>query len=947
MSAAEWFDAFFTQVHGMPPFPWQARLARQILTGEWPTCIALPTAAGKTALIDIAVFALAAGAPGAARRVFLIVDRCLVVDEAVDRSQKLADALSSAASESPAGRVARSLWDLAGPDANENPLYVGTLREGIPKDDSWTRSPLQPTVCCSTVDQVGSSLLFRAYGSRSNLNWPIWAALAANDALIIVDEAHMAQPFLQTLEWIRRYRSWTTEEQGEIQTPFRVIEMSATPRSPTMPFCENQNDRDGLLGRRWKATKPTRLVVAPLSSEDAAQGSFDGLAREMAKCARDMRAAGARVIGVVANRVATARQIHNLLIGDDGCAAELLTGRARPFDRERVWNRLAPHALMGRAEDSERSLYVVATQCIEVGANLDFDALVTEVASIDALEQRFGRLNRDGQPIKVAAAVIAQKDQTERDYEDAVYGEALNATWRWLNEQAKAESKGKRRQKVIDLGVDSLRTMLSNAKDADSLKMKRADAPVLLPGHIDRWSETAPQPAVEAEPALFLHGPKSGPADVLVVWRADLTAANTPTWKDITTRLPPQSEEMLPIPVWAVRHWLARDSGVAPVADVEGVASDAKVTGILRPVLEWQGDDTGEPQSSVRPGSIIVVPAAYGGCDQWGWNPAYVGAVEDVADQSALDRGVPSLRLEAGVVEQWSEVPKDGIRNLRGAETDAEIDSALDSLVAAMSEGSWYRESAQQLRTLKPKYRRCFRGKVNDDGAEELTALCGVGRLAQESRTSSYTSQEIPLKDHLAACASRAKAYVTILGLPHRVAATVEAAARWHDIGKADPRFQAWLRGGVSLPGAEDLAKSGSNGRDRNARERARRTAGYPAKGRHELQTVAMLANAEFGPEIDCDLLLHLAASHHGWCRPFAPVVIDDAPVSVRYGEWWSTSAHGLADCGSGVTERFWRLTRRYGWWGLAYLEMLVRLTDHRISEEELREEAIHAFTCN
>ena len=57
MLTADDFSAFFQEVHGYPPFPWQKRLLAQVAAkGGWPRTLDLPTGSGKTAAIDIALF---------------------------------------------------------------------------------------------------------------------------------------------------------------------------------------------------------------------------------------------------------------------------------------------------------------------------------------------------------------------------------------------------------------------------------------------------------------------------------------------------------------------------------------------------------------------------------------------------------------------------------------------------------------------------------------------------------------------------------------------------------------------------------------------------------------------------------------------------------------------------------------------------------------------------
>src|SRR5690554_6413758 len=229
------FSVFLQALYGHDPFPWQERLVKRVLEGPgWPRAIGLPTAAGKTTVIDIAVFALAAEAPHAPssrrtpRRIFFVVDRRVVVDAAYERACKFAESLSHAAmgGDGILREVAVALSRYGG----EVPLQAAILRGGMHLDHGWARSPAQPMVCVSTVDQVGSRLLFRGYGvnrSKPNNLLPIQAALLGNDALIFLDEAHMSDAFAQTLESIGRYRLWAEQP---IPTPWTVVQMSATLR---------------------------------------------------------------------------------------------------------------------------------------------------------------------------------------------------------------------------------------------------------------------------------------------------------------------------------------------------------------------------------------------------------------------------------------------------------------------------------------------------------------------------------------------------------------------------------------------------------------------------------------------------------------------------------------------------------------------------------------------
>jgi CRISPR-associated endonuclease/helicase Cas3 len=440
-----------------------------------------------------------------------------------------------------------------------------------------------------------------------------------------------------------------------------------------------------------------------------------------------MRDRGAKVIGVIANRVATARSVYGYLKGEPDCDAILLTGRARPFDRDRIWETCEPRIGLGREADSERPVFVIATQCIEVGADIDFNALVTEVASLDALEQRFGRLNRDGRRDLADAVIVAQKDQTGANYDDPVYGRTLGVVWKWLK---KHEIKRGRAQKFVPMGVLRLRQAIRETENYAELVMPRKSAPVLMPAHVDLLCQTSPEPAVSPEPALFLHGPDSGPADVQVVWRADLDKDDPGRWPDIVAICPPSAAEGISLPIWAVRKWLAMKDA-ANIPDVEGEREEqTKSRNVRGPVLEWRGaDETGPPVDGgqIRPGATIVVPSSYGGCDEWGWDPASASTVSDIGDQVRLLMGRPILRLHPELVKGWNDPAL--AQRLRAAGSVREVRAALTPLAEGVAE--WVRDAASAI--AKSRVVKLIEKLIQ---TRTRTRLWAIGRLPERGPSS-------------------------------------------------------------------------------------------------------------------------------------------------------------------------------------------------------------------
>jgi CRISPR-associated endonuclease/helicase Cas3 len=213
---------------------------------------------------------------------------------------------------------------------------------------------------------------------------------------------------------------------------------------------------------------------------------------------------------------------------------------------------------------------------------------------------------------------------------------------------------------------------------------------------------------------------------------------------------------------------------------------------------------------------------------------------------------------------------------------------------------------------------------ISDEDAEEPRYLLWFAPASETTpkRRNATTAPET-LDAHTAAVTANAAAIGAKL-FPVTPAADMPdlrrclvVAARLHDLGKNRAPWQRNL-GNLSYDPANPdtiFAKSGGKMRPRNVAEHYR----------HEFGS---LLDAEHDPdfkglnETEREIALHLVAAHHGRARPYFPIEEsfdysgnDNAPVVA-----------------SDTPRRFARLQKRFGRWGLAWLESLLRAADYAAS---------------
>ena len=911
-----------------PPFRWQKRLLARLLCGELPESVDVPTGLGKTAVMALWLIGLAKGAR-IPRRLVYVVDRRAVVDQATRYAERLRKNLPA--------DLAKALRI----DSRHGGLPVSTLRGGLADNRVWLEDPSSPAIIVGTVDMIGSRLMFEGYGVSKRMR-PYYAGLLGVDALLLLDEAHLCPPFEALLRQVAEHRAGELGPLGKTTPhtpPFRLVSLSATGRGSGGSTergafrLEAEDCEEPIVRARLRARKRLRI-----HDVDDHRKLAERLADRALEISASAEAAVVRVL-VYCNSRKTAVDVKSRIDKDCrrrsravgksfGWASELLVGERRIHERAELECWLERRGFLGGSRpDQDGPVFLVATSAGEVGVDLDADHLVCDLVPYERMVQRLGRVNRRGGAERTATvdvfAVRPSRSRSTGRTADRAKDEAQRFE-RWLAPLRALEPGEDDRLDASPAATVQLRSDLP-----DVVRAATTPAPLhpeLTRPLLDAWAMTSlDRHEGRPEVAPWLRGWEDDEeAETIVVWRSHLprvragedVSAPPGMVTDYFRAAPIHATEKLEAGSRRVLDWLlkravrvtkrgedhvssirddeivailldrkCRSAGSGKLALLQCLAAPAKALNKTEKTVRDRLKKDWE--KSVLPGAILVVDARLGGLR----DGMLTEREEETAIAADSDASWQALREEP--TPDASPVIK-----FRAEEVSAGDDG--EGLTVSGHTATW-----RLMQTFETR----------SDGAGKPLRGLAVSKWANEAvneEARSVGPEFQVLSQHTQQVVDRVLSIAKRLDLPDDEVEALKMAARLHDGGKAAHRWQSYAN---APPDGRVYAKTPRSGSwlllD-----------GY----RHEFGSL-IRAEGEDLPNGLRDLILHLIASHHGRARPIIrPDGCDGGPPSLfeqKAGE---------------AALRFARLQRRYGPWGLAWREAILRAADQSASRSGLSE---------
>ncbi len=958
------FPEVFKALTGNPPFPWQEDLFACFAKGEIPSCCDIPTGLGKTSVIPIWLFARSIGAR-VPRRLVYVVDRRAVVDQATSEALKLRAFVASNADL----QLALGLTQSPG---YARLLPISTLRGQHVDNRDWLLSPSDPAVIVGTVDMIGSRLLFEGYGVSRKMR-PFHAGFLGCDTLVVLDEAHLVPPFEGLLRAIEsRHNGLAAQSDASHLVPeFKLLSLSATSRGGGHTFGLSEKDLKPNTVTFKRLTARKRLTFKSLPDDQT-------LAEILAETAWGLTASGveARKIIVFSHKPEIARKAHDavqaLAMGDKRAGipettirSELIVGGRRVFERQRVADWLADNGFLGGADKAPQCpTFVFATSAGEVGVDLDADHLVCDLVAWERMIQRFGRVNRRGEgdaqvivviepepkPTKAAEKAL-QKTAAERDEKEAkavsdhekrvelaralrkpfdllpADGEEIDVSPAAIREFRLSTRAGSRmtggaeaterteRMAIIMAAQccsDARRTLRNRRAERSAIlaaaTSKEPLRPALTRALMEAWSMTSlldhtARPRIQP----WLRGwEEEVEPQTAVLWRCLLpTPSNTEMTADTKAQLaaffeaaPPHISEMLEAPSATVVAWLKkRAESLAKTA--KGESAPLRPNDICAVVLARDGELRGDP--------LRLADLQFSRDDAKAMKRKEADLQYTLSDAVLiLDARFAGLNPTGLLDEAWSEPPEtlDGPSEWLGS-TDGK--PAIRFRIRKVEAGS---ERAVNDPNWRARFTCPFERSL--EGEAQSFLIVEKWRATIESADDATAPTEQGLDEHQRLTERKAGLIAQQLGLPPTYEKMLTVAARLHDEGK---RHEQW----------QNAFNAPTDGRP-YAKTKGPINQAILGGFRHEFASLAAISADDAFKELDGELqelALHLVAAHHGFGRPLITTRgYPDSPPSV------------LASRARIVAERFVRLQRQWGPWGLAWWESLLRAADHQASGE-------------